>query len=158
MKSLCLFTIVICFISCHTKNDQQNIAAKDSVILNYKNIPTDRSSVDPNPVKTYKEEVKSFETTDQFIVSLYETRETFHYLIRIQYKNLEAGDTLNVPNFGTAPSVEILKGEKRPSCIVGFLDEDKKFRESKLICFEDNELKIHVLKHYGVATYRDTLK
>ena len=91
-------------------------------------------------------------------MSLYETKNTFHYLIKIQYKNLEVEDTLRVPNFGISPSVEIIKGDKRPSCIVGFLDKDKRFRESKLVYFEDNRLKIHVLKHYAVSTYRDTLK
>ena len=48
------------------------------------------------------------------------------------------------------PAVDIKKGDKRPSCIVGFLDNNKQFRESKLIYFEDNKIKAHVLKHYGV--------
>ncbi|HYJ63568.1 MAG TPA: hypothetical protein VEV62_07485, partial [Parafilimonas sp.] len=72
------------------------------------------------------------------------------YLIKINYKNLDAEDTLNVPNFGEIPYVEIIKGDKRPSCIVGFLDNNKQFREAKLIFFEDNKIEVHVLKHYGV--------
>jgi hypothetical protein len=82
---------------------------------------------------------------------LFETKETFHYLIKINYKNLEAEDTLRVPNFGQVPSVEIKKGDKRPSCIVGFLDNEKQFRESKLISYTDNKIEVHVLKHYGVV-------
>jgi len=123
---------------------------KDSVVYVTNKILETRSDINPKPVKTYSETVKSFETTDQFKVSLFETKETFNYLIKINYKNLEAEDTLRVPNFGEVPSVEIIKGDKRPSCIVGFLDNNKQFRESKLIFFEDNKIEVHVLKHYGV--------
>jgi hypothetical protein len=157
MKLFTLIVIAILFASCNTGTNEQN-EAKDSLILKYDNIPAERSSVNPNAAKTYSEVVKSFEITDSFVVSLYETKNTFHYLIKIQYKNLEAEDTLKVPDFGISPSVEIIKGDSRPSCIVGFLDKDKKFRESKLIYTDDNKLKIHVLKHYAVATYQDTLK
>jgi len=157
-KPFCLLLITAFFISCHTSTSLQEDAGADSIVYSYDQIPAARSTVNPNPVKTYRETIKSFETTDQFVVSLYETRETFHYLIKFEYKNLEAEDTLKVPNFGTQPSVEIVKGETRPSCIVGFFDKDKKFRESKLIYFENNHLKVHVLKRYGVATYQDTLR
>ena len=138
------------------QNDKQK-DGYDSAIKNNGDIPAERSSINPNAIKTYTESIKSFETTDQFVVSLFETKKTFHFLIKIQYKNLDETDTLKVPNFGMQPSVEIIQGDKRPSCIVGFLDQDKKFRESKLVYFEDNTLKVHVLKHYAVSTYQDTL-
>jgi len=99
----------------------------------------------------YEETVKSFETTDEFKVGLYETKQTFRYLIKISYKQLEVEDTLKVPDFGIPPSVEIVKGDSiRPSCIVGFLDKEKKFRESKLIYFKDNKLRVKILKYYAV--------
>ena len=98
-------------------------------------IPEIRKTINPTAVKTYSETIKSFETTDEFKVSLFETRQTFKYLIKISYKNLDAEDTLNVPNFGEVPAVEIKKGDKRPSCIVGFLDNNKQFKESKLDLF-----------------------
>ena len=60
-------------------------------------------------------------------------------------------DTLRVPNFGIQPNVEIKKGDSvRPSCIVGFLDKEKKFRESKLIYFQGNKLRVRVLRYYAV--------
>ncbi len=134
--------------SCTTNKNNNNV--KDSVIYSTSKIPEKRSAINPNPVKTYSETVKSFATTDQFSVELFETKETFDYLIKVSYKNLEATDTLHVPNFGEVPAVEIKAGAKRPSCIVGFLDNAKQFRESKLIYFEDDKIKIHVLEHYGV--------
>ena len=152
MKATYVLFIIAFLISCNETGN--NNAVKDSVVLNYNVIPAERKSVSPAAVKTHSETVKSFETTDEFKVSIFETKETFHYLIKIYYKNLAEEDTLKVPNFGIQPAVEIKKGEKHPSCIVGFLDQDKQFRESKLIYFEDNTIKVHVLKHYAVATYQ----
>lgn len=153
MKAFDIILIVLLIASCNTSSNKNS--SGDSVILNYENIPAERKTVNPNAVKTYAEMVKSFETTDEFKVSLFETKKTFNYLIKIQYKQLNVEDTLKVPNFGIQPAVEIEKGDSiHPSCIVGFLDEKKQFRESKLIAFEDNKLKVKVLKHYAVATYQ----
>jgi hypothetical protein len=150
MKIIYLLLLPV-LLSCNT-NSGSNDKNQDSVVYTTDKIPQIRSVVNPNPVKTYTETIKSFETTDEFKVQLFETKETFHYLIKINYKNLEAEDTLRVPNFGEVPSVEIIKGDKRPSCITGFLDNNKQFRESKLVFFEDDQIKVHVLKHYGVYT------
>lgn len=153
MKTLLIILVGCLVVSCNTNNNKNS--SGHSVALDYENIPQERSAVNPKPVKIYSETVKSFETTDEFKVSLSETKETFHYLIKIQYKNLDEEDTLKVPNFGIQPSVEIVKGDSiRPSCIAGFYDKKKQFRESKLVYFEDNSLKIKVLKHYAVATYQ----
>ena len=149
MKAIYVASLTTLLLSCNTNNGN-NKNPEDSVAYTTDKISQTRSNVNPKPVKAYSEIVKSFETTDEFKVSLFETKETFHYLIKINYKNLEVEDTLNVPNFGEVPSVEIIKGNKRPSCIVGFLDNNKKFRESKLIFFEDDKIEVHVLKHYGV--------
>src|SRR5206468_8080921 len=97
--------LVILFLSSCATNDN-NSSNKDSVVLNYENIPEERSVVNPNAVKTYSETVKSFETTDEFKVSLYETKQTFRYLIKIQYKQMDEEDTLRIPDFGVQPAVE----------------------------------------------------
>jgi hypothetical protein len=149
MKLFFSLLLLLIFASCNTGSNGSS--GGDSAV--YENIPAERKEVNPNAVKTYAETVKSFETTDEFKVSLFETKLTFHYLIKIQYKNLDEEDTLKVPNFGIKPSVEIVKGDSiRPSCIVGFYDDKKQFRESKLVYFEDNSLGIKVLKHYAVTT------
>jgi hypothetical protein len=141
MKTVFRVLMAVFIVSCNTNNNGD--------------VPPERKTVNPDPVKTYDETVKSFETTDEFKVSVYETKETFRYLIKIQYKSLDEEDTLRIPDFGVQPAVVIEKGDSlRPSCIVGFLDDKKQFRESKLIYFDDNTLKVHVLKHYGVATYQ----
>ena len=148
MKIVYLVSLCVLLFACNTKTGSNN--NRDSVVNSAGKIPETRSVVNPNPVKIYTETIKSFETTDEFKVALFETTETYNYLIKISYKNLEAEDTLRIPNFGQIPAAEIKTGDKRPSCIAGFLDNDKQFRESKLIYFDDNGIKIHVLKHYGV--------
>ncbi len=92
MKAIYVASLIVLFLSCNT-NTANNKSAEDSVVYVTDKIPETRSNINPKPVKTYNETVKSFETTDQFKVSLFETKETFHYLIKISYKNLDAEDT-----------------------------------------------------------------
>ncbi|HEX5154558.1 MAG TPA: hypothetical protein VFW07_24095 [Parafilimonas sp.] len=151
-----VYLALLILLSACNSTSENTESNEDSIVFTTKKIPAKRGNVNPQPVKIYEETVKSFETTDEFEVRLYETEQTFKYLVKISYKNLQAEDTLKVPNFGMEPAVEIVKGEKRPSCIVGFLDKNKQFKESKLIYFENDKLKVHVLKYYGV--YADTAK
>ena len=114
-------------------------------------IKTERETIKSEPVKTYQEIVKSEETTDTFNVALYETRYTFKYLIKINYKGIEATDSLRIPDLGNAPTPEIKAGTVRPSCIVGFLDDKQQFMEGNEVVFEDNKLKFHTLKTYDIS-------
>ncbi|MGN6354544.1 MAG: hypothetical protein ACTHLB_14225, partial [Parafilimonas sp.] len=150
MRTIYPFFLVFVLGACNSAGTNPE-NQEDSVVLTSDNIPLERENINPQPMKTYTETIKSFETTDEFKVGLYETRQTFRYLIKISYKQMEVEDTLRVPNFGTPPAVDIVKGDSiHPSCIVGFLDKEKKFRESKLIAFANNKLKVKVLKHYAV--------
>jgi len=150
MKTIYLALLILLSAACNSTSETIE-SNEDSIIFTTENIAAERRNVNPKPVKIYQETVKSFETTDEFKVGLYETGQTFKYLIKISYKNIETDDTLRVPNLGIEPSVEIKKGDKKPSCIVGFLDKEKQFKESKLIYFENGKLKIHILKYYGVT-------
>lgn len=114
-------------------------------------VTTERQTVNPAPVKTYQEIVKSEETTDTFNIALYETKYTFKYLIKINYKGIETTDSLRIPNMGYEPTPEIKEGQTRPSCIIGFLDDKKQFMEGNEVLFEDNKLRFHTLKTYNVS-------
>jgi len=160
MRTIYSTLFVFLLMACNTNDDktaENNNPGKaaenngDSVVFTPDNISRERKNVNPKPVKSYTETINSFETTDEFKVRLYETKLTFKYLIKFSYKQMEVEDTLKIPNFGIQPSVDIIKGDSiRPSCIVGFFDKEKKFRESKLIYFKNNKLKLKVLKHYTV--------
>ncbi len=114
-------------------------------------VTAERETINPAPVKTYQEIVKTEETTDTFNVALYETKYTFKYLIKISFKGIEATDSLRIPNMGYAPAPEIKQGKIRPSCIIGFLDDKKQFMEGNEVLFQDNKLKFHTLKSYNVS-------
>ena len=153
-STLLLLLLTIACSTPNSKTAENNIAdttTGDTLASITDNIPFERETVSLQPVKTYLETIKTFARDDEFQVRLYETKHTFKYLLKISYKQLEVTDTLRVPNFGIEPIVEIKKGDSvHPSCIVGFSDKEKKFRESKLIYFKGDKLRVRVLKYYAV--------
>ena len=116
-------------------------------------IPEYRDSVSKKPVAEYQEKVNNPLNEWYFSVKVYETPKTFHYLVKLKYEEIEGGDTLKLPNFGTFPKPVIEKGKDQYSCIIGFLDKEGKFREYKKVYVVANHLKITTLKHYAVAMY-----
>ncbi len=116
-------------------------------------IPAFRKDINKKPVASYKEKTENPLNEWYFKVELYETEKTFHYLMKLEYEEIRGIDTLKLPNFGTLPVPVIQKGPEQYSCIVGFLDKDKKFREYKKVYVKNNVLKVTAIKHYAVSTY-----
>jgi hypothetical protein len=150
--------IVTAIISCHSGNSTANgtdSSANKPVVINPTNdIPEFRKDIKTEPVDQYKERTDNPINDWYFSVKLYETQETFHYLVKMKFEELTGEDTLRLPNFGTMPKPVIKKGDSKYSCIIGFMDNENKFREYKLVHVDGNELKITTLKHYAVATYQ----
>ena len=117
-------------------------------------IPLTREKVEKSPVASYSEKVKDELNDWRLAVDVYETKETFKFLMKIEYMVQEAEDTLTIPNFGIMPKVEIRNGPEKESCIVGFLDKQGEFKEYKLIALKDKQLKISTLKYYARARYK----
>ena len=69
----------------------------------------------------------------------------------MEFEEIRGTDTLRLPNFGTMPEPVIQKGSEKYSCIIGFLDQDKNFREYKKVYVKNNVLRITALKHYAVT-------
>ena len=116
-------------------------------------IPGFRKEINKNAIASYKEKTENPLNDWYFRVQLFETEKTFHYLMKLEYEEIHGIDTLRLPNFGTMPEPVIQKGPEKYSCIVGFLDKDKKFREYKKVYVKNNVLKVTALKHYAVSTY-----
>ena len=117
-------------------------------------IPLTREKVENSPVASYSEKVKDDLNDWRFAVDIYETPQTFKFLMKIEYMVQEAEDTLTIPNFGIMPKVEVRKGPDENSCIVGFLDKQGEFKDYKLIALKEKQLKISTLKYYGRARYK----
>jgi hypothetical protein len=154
-----LFIYLSCsFFSCHS-NNQSNQSPTDSankpVVINpADNIPEFRGEIKAGPVAAYKEKTDNPLNDWYFSVEIYETKKTFDYLMKLQFEEIRGEDTLRLPNVGNEPKPVIQKGKDKYSCIVGFMDNENKFREYKLVHVENSShLKVTTLKHYSVTSY-----
>ena len=115
-------------------------------------VPETRKHINEAAVVEFKEKTGDALNDWYFLVQLFETSETFQYRIKLQFEEIRAEDTIRFPNFGIWPKPQIQKGKDKFSCIIGFLDQDNKFREYKLVSVKDgNALKISALAHYSVV-------
>jgi hypothetical protein len=117
-------------------------------------IPEIRKEVSKKPVASYWVQINPV-LEQKFGVDIFETRKTFQYLLKMRYENMIVKDTLQVPNFGVWPKIEGRKGKEKLSCIIGFLDKKKQFKEHKLLIVKNDQLQLKVLKRYYVGVYRD---
>ncbi|WP_342083042.1 hypothetical protein [Dyadobacter sp. OTU695] len=151
------FLLLLALLCCKKpKNSDETASANDGEPTKAINdtIPLTRENVENSPVASYSEKVKDPLNDWRLAVDIYETKQTFKFLMKIEYMVQEAEDTLTIPNFGIMPKVEIRKGPEKQSCIVGFLDKQGEFKEYKLIALKEKQLKISTLKYYGRARYR----
>ncbi|CAG5005062.1 hypothetical protein DYBT9275_03505 [Dyadobacter sp. CECT 9275] len=139
-------------------NQQKDTSGKDAASPEIANdtIPEIRTHIKKEAVASYSEKVVDKDKLNnwKFSVDAYETPETFRYLLKIRYKELDVTDTLTIPNFGIYPVVELKKGRDDLSCIVGFQDKKKEFKDFKMVEVVDGQLKIRSLKSYRRALYR----
>src|SRR6476619_1195540 len=152
-----LFTsciIIITIISCNNNQNTLGSNKEDSgtVVTNGTISPT-RKEINSKPAASFSKSLPNSLNNWHFSVDVYETKETFRYLMKMEYMELKETDTLKIPNIGIEPKIEIRKGKDDHSCIVGFFDSNNNFKEYKLVSAEDDKLKVTVLHHYGVATY-----
>jgi hypothetical protein len=140
-------------ISCSQNSERQNNGSHKTIKATNDTIPEVRKDVSDKPVASYMIPIGNPKLEYKFGVTIYETPQTFKYLMRMQYEGMVVTDTLKVPNFGIWPTVDVKPGKEKLSCIIGFLDKDKKFKEYKMLTIEENDLKLTVLKRYGVGVY-----
>ncbi len=155
-----LLVLPFYFSSCHSGNQnasQQNDSSTKPIIINpTNNVPEFRKEIKKDVIAEYKEKTDNPLNDWYFSVRLYETEKTLYYLMKLQFEEIKGEDTLKLPNFGYALKPIIQKGKDKYSCIIGFMDDQNKFREYKLVHVEDgNHLKVTTLKHYSVATYQE---
>jgi len=140
--------------ACNTLTSPHENYQKDSILNAAAVIPEFRNHVQESPVASYSVRTEDSINEWYFRVHLYETYNTFHYLVKLQYEEIRGTDTLKLPNFGMMPRPVIRKGPEKYSCIIGFLDKDSSFREYKKVYVKNNSLKIAALRHYAVYTYQ----
>ena len=158
MKHLLAALILSSIFSCNNTGKENVkigvINDSPTVATNTATIPTERAVVSKKAIASFYKKVPDDLNDWHFSVDVYETKETFHYLMKMQYKELLAEDTLKIPNFGIEPKIEIHEGKDKYACILGFLDKENKFLEYKQVSVKDDNLKVTVLHRYAVSTYQ----
>ncbi|MDE3235656.1 MAG: hypothetical protein KGO81_06860 [Bacteroidota bacterium] len=145
IPAACCCLLLACNNGASTHNDKDSVA-----IIRTDTIPETRATVNEQPVAGYHEKVPDELNNWSFDVRVMETAKTFHYLLKVQYKEIQATDTLKIPNIGIQPQVEVHKGKDPLSCIIGFRDKQHRFREYKSVNVVNEQLKVTTVGHYSV--------
>jgi hypothetical protein len=149
--------VAVAISACHSPAPAPAItdsaAAKRAALPMFRRNPEHRDHVKKEAVAEYKVRTANALNELYFSVTLYETPETMKYLAKVDFEGLTGEDTIKLPDLGTVPHPVLQKGPEKYSCIVGFQDNDKNFRELKKVYVTDKgqELKITTLKHYMVT-------
>src|SRR5882762_1083505 len=153
MKYL-FFFLLIAAVACNQGGTNESNSKDSTTVISYDTIPEIRTTVKTTPAAEYSESIKDELNDWKFSVSLYETKRTFHYTVRIQAKEVRVSDSVNIPNFGRQPKVEVHKGKEPLTCIIGFLDMKNVFREYRKVSFKDDKLHISTINNFAVGAYR----
>jgi len=154
MKKFLIPAAALLIVSCRQAGNTDTPASDTTILIKQDTVPEIRKSVSTNAVAGYSEKINDELNDWKFTVSLYETKRTFHYTIKMQAKEISASDSLNIPNFGIAPKPEIRKGNTPLTCIIGFLDKKGVFKEYKKVSFQSDRLRITTINTYYVAAYK----
>ncbi len=155
MKYCFLVFTVFIMIACNDRNKlHEEKAEGETEFVSNDTIPELRREVKKEAVASYLVPSGDKYLDYKFGVKVFETPKTFHYLLEMNYDGMKVKDTLKIPNFGTWPEVQVKPTEEKLTCIIGFLDKDKKFKEYKMLTAKGDKLKLKVLKRYYVGSYR----
>lgn len=149
MRKISIALLLITAIGCNSLGISTDVQ-KDTLLVNLDTVPELRAVINPNAVAIYHEKIPDELNIWAFDIRVYETGKTFYYLMKIKYEEMDAIDTLKIPNFGIRPIIELHRGDEINSCVVGFKDKQQRFRAYKKVSIQNNRLSIKVLAHYGV--------
>lgn len=152
MRILVLLSLLAFAVGCNQTHEKKDADEKRVVVND--TIPRERTNVNPKPVAAYSVRVPDALNQFNFAVKLYETPLRFRYRVAVTYKTLDVKDSVDIPNFGYQPKVDVRKNENDLSCMIGFYDAEGTFMNLKLVEVVDNQLKIRQVKRYGVGTVR----
>lgn len=146
----CLLPVILFLSACHTDALTSSESNETQTFITHDTIPKLRDSVSQQPVATYTSR------GDKLNVKVYETKQTFQFIMKMKYKFLNEPDTLRIPDFGIQPKIVIQNGADNQSCTVGFLDKKGEFKEYKLVTIKTGNLQLKVLKRYFAGVYKTT--
>jgi hypothetical protein len=141
---------ILCTACNNPDTGNSNNLRKDTILINLDTVPEIRKIISLKPVAAYHEKIEDALNDWSFDIKVYETSQTFRFLVKIKYEELTATDTLKIPNMGIQPVIELRQGKGKYVCIAGFYDKQKVYREYKKISINNGSLSIKTIGHYGV--------
>lgn len=156
-KKCLLFSGFFVLAACNSTNNKelQSVNVEDtSTYITNDTISNYRNTINPKPVASFSKNIPDEFNKWLFSIDVYETKETFKYLMRIKYKELAVTDSLRIPNFGMLPKVVLQNGKEPLSCIIGFADKKGDFKEYRKAFIDNDKLRIVSLKSYFVGVYQ----
>lgn len=149
-----LLFVAILFSACSGSDTAKPAATTATVVITNDTIPALRTEVKKQPVASLSVPVNDALNDWQFAVNVYETRNRFRFRLNMQYKELRVTDSMDIPNVGIEPTVQLKKGPETYSCIIGFLDKKGVFKEYKKAYVKNEQFKFTTLNHYYVGSYK----
>jgi len=149
-RSLPILAALFALASCN-QHQSQEPETKTTSERSSEIISEERDNVQSAAVAAYEEKLDDALNDWRFSAKLFETKERFRYLLKMQYQEMAVTDTIKFPNFGMEPQPKIQKGQNKYECIIGFLDRDGKFREYVKVFVDDEQLRLKTLKHYSIV-------
>jgi len=157
MKYLSFF-LLTCLFACKDRKNQTDKVTDAKVIVLTDTIPALRTTVQKEPVASHVQKVPDELNDWKFAVNVYETKRRFHYVVRMQYKELRVTDSLTVPNIGIEPTIQIQKDKDPFSCTLGFPDKKGNFKPLSRASVKGDRLRFKTVASYAVGVYRTEAK
>lgn len=149
---ICIFLFCLIFIiGCDNSFEKSKSPEKATFVIPADSISELRSTVRKEAVVSHQQKVPDEFNDWKFAVQLYETERRFHYTVRMQYKELRITDSINIPNLGKEPIVEIKKDSQPYSCTIGFLDKKGVFKPYYRASIQKEQLRFKKIAAYGVG-------
>jgi hypothetical protein len=161
MKYFVAATVMFLLGACNQIEKQEAVVSDTKTFITNDTIAETRIKPAEVPVSEYKEWVSDDVNNAnnwEFSARVYETKKTFVYRIVMQYKELRETADMELPNFGMLPKPAIQKGDKKYTCIIGFLDKKGQFKPYKKLSAANDRLKLTTVAHYSVGVYRTQIK
>lgn len=151
-QSIGIFLLGIIFmVGCDNSSEKTKSPEETSVVIPADSISELRSTVRKEAVVSHQQKVPDEFNDWKFAVQLYETERRFHYTVRMQYKELRITDSINIPNLGKEPILEIQKDSQPYSCTIGFLDNKGVFKPYYRANVKKEQLRFKKIAAYGVG-------
>lgn len=149
-----LLSVAGVFAACSDTTERKDEAPEEVRVIVNDTISRERDKVSAAPAAVYTVKVPDELNEFEFAVKLYETPLRFRYRVAVRYKMMEVRDSVDIPNFGYQPRVDVKKAGGDLACMIGFYDADGSFRDLKRVEVVDNQLRIRQVKRYGVRTVK----